>query len=490
MGSPTTSSTSLTLMGWVDLPVSIHQGVRPLDLEKGSLGVIAYFVGELYPKWLMERELLLVSYDRAVLVPVIKEHEQAGRTMKIGECARVFDPLSEEPTPTSQYQPWLRSDPKAPRDGIAANLAMKVLADKMWSEDNGRDRTIAFCGVCSEPGEEESIETGFSAETLSGGEAGDCVEEEPLLHFRNGAAPGVRRQRGPDIGEAKLSLVHFIVQAKRYWGKDFDKWLVTSVDTDEWMIILLAMSTGKIKPQGPGTVEVTVQRIVGGVPRFLWVNRSFAKICELEAGIESAWPAAGFGGWTPDKNEKVRLFVLIYLLAGCDFLPAMSGLPFDKMWAFALKSVRAQGVFKNPLFVKDDEVWAVDIDECIKLLATMFFFKNEAAFRRGERTAGMILADFHDNVQDYVDVIRFVILRLGGKRTTATCPGFESLRLQSERASAVMGYWQDGLKETMPKRDFKNHGWGVDTKAKGREAKRTNREQLRVVVVGAFVHRH
>ncbi|CAN0185998.1 unnamed protein product, partial [Pylaiella littoralis] len=96
----------------------------------------------------------------------------------------------------------------------------------------------------------------------------------------------------------------FIVQAKRYWGKDFDKWLVTSVDTDEWMIILLAMSTGKIKPQGPGAVEVTVQRIVGGVPRFLWVNRAFAKICELEDGIESAWPAAGFGGWTPDKNDK------------------------------------------------------------------------------------------------------------------------------------------------------------------------------------------
>ncbi|CAN0397517.1 unnamed protein product [Pylaiella littoralis] len=195
---------------------------------------------------MMERELLLVSYDRAVLVPVIKEHEQAGRTEEIGECARVFDPLSEEPIPTSQYQSWLRSDSKAPRDGIAANLAMKVLVDKMWSEDNGRDRTIAFYGVCSEPGKEESIETGISAEALSVGGAGDCVEEEPLLHFRNGAAPGVQRQRGPDVGETELPLVHFIVQAKSYWGKDFDKWLVTSVDTDEWMIILLAMSTERL----------------------------------------------------------------------------------------------------------------------------------------------------------------------------------------------------------------------------------------------------
>ncbi|CAM9709879.1 unnamed protein product, partial [Pylaiella littoralis] len=102
-----------------------------------------------------------------VLVPFIKEHEQAGRTENIGECARVFDPLSDKSIPTSEFQPWLRSDSKVPRDEIAANLAMKVLVDKMWSEDNGRDQTIAFYGVCSEPGDEESIETGISAEARS-----------------------------------------------------------------------------------------------------------------------------------------------------------------------------------------------------------------------------------------------------------------------------------------------------------------------------------
>lgn len=53
----------------------------------------------------METELLLVSYNRAGLVPVVEEHEQAGWTEKIGECALAFDPLSEEPVPDSLFQP-------------------------------------------------------------------------------------------------------------------------------------------------------------------------------------------------------------------------------------------------------------------------------------------------------------------------------------------------------------------------------------------------
>lgn len=53
------------------------------------------------------------------------------------------------------------------------------------------------------------------------------------MPFRNGAAPGVQRQRGPDSSETDLSLVHFIVWAKmQQLGKEFGKWLVTSAETD------------------------------------------------------------------------------------------------------------------------------------------------------------------------------------------------------------------------------------------------------------------
>ena len=58
--------------------------------------------------------------------------------------------------------------------------------------------------------------------------------------------------------------------------------------------------------------------------------------------------------------------------------------------------------------------------------------------------------------------IGFVILKFGTARATSVCPAYESMRLQCLRANAVLGYWQDGCKEKMPPRDFKDQGWGVD----------------------------
>lgn len=107
-------------------------------------------------------------------------------------------------------------------------------------------------------------------------------------------------------------------------------------------------------------------------------------------------PAADFSGWEPDESDKVHLFVLIYRLVGCDFLPAMSGSPLNEMWVAALyKRAGTRGVSKHHLFVDYNEMWAVDIDECIKLVVAVFYFNNEAEHLRGGRTAGMKLADVH-----------------------------------------------------------------------------------------------
>lgn len=463
----------------VDLPVSIHQGVSQEALENGTTGVIQYFLKELYVKWMKPAELVVVAYDRAELVPCIKGLEQGGRTEKIGKCDRAFDPLCAVPLPSSQFQAWLRAHGKAARDGIAEYLCFCGLSDDLWKGRDGRDAILAFYGVEGNPPSVQDA-SGYLVEPLSGERGGrDGVSgDDDLLHFRNGASvdTSVKRQRGPNIGEAELSVVHFIVWSEKYWGKTFDKWLVTSVDTDQWMIILLAMSAGKITPHGVGEVQVTVQRIVGGQTKFLLVNQAYKKICILQDGSDSAWPADGWVGWNPSDDDKVRLFVLVYLLAGCDFLPAISGLPFEKMWEAALKSVRAQGVFNKPLFVKENGVWALDEIEVVKLLTTMFYFKHEPAFRIGGKSPAEMLTDVEGNVESYVNAIRVIILRRRAAKTVSTCPGFKSMLLQVQRAGQVMGYWQDGLQETMPSRNYDGKGWGFNPKEKWNDGERLTAE--------------
>lgn len=120
-------------------------------LEKGTTGVINFFLDELYSKWLKSAELVVVTYGRAELVPFIKGLGQSGRTEKIGKCDRAFDPLCAIPLPPSQVQAWLRAPGRAARDGIAAYLCFCGLSDDLWPENAELKATIAFCGVQGTP---------------------------------------------------------------------------------------------------------------------------------------------------------------------------------------------------------------------------------------------------------------------------------------------------------------------------------------------------
>lgn len=261
------------------------------------------------------------------------------------------------------------------------------------------------------------------------------------------------------------------------------------------MIIFLAISTGHIRATGDEPVRVTVRKVVGGVSQYIFVNKVYEAIVDLEDGTESAWPlvdsavdSAG-GCWQPDKDDKVRVFILVCLLAGCDFLPAISGLPSHKMWEAALKIVRAEGVFVKSIFVEKEGVWEVDIEDCVKLLTTIFFFKYERKLRRNGKSLGDILKTCEGSLSDYVNVVRFHFLKLGPSGATSTCPGLESMRLQSERANAVLGYWQDGSKETMPPRNFNGKGWGVDPKSAASSSEELASENCVMVAVRTLLRR-
>ena len=87
-------------------------------------------------------------------------------------------------------------------------------------------------------------------------------------------------------------------------------WLVTSVDTDQWMIILLAMGTGKIVAEGPDAVNVTAARHVRSTVEYIHVNRIFQAIAKLsEIGEHAGWPSE-----LPtflDNGARAVLFVLV-----------------------------------------------------------------------------------------------------------------------------------------------------------------------------------
>ncbi|CAB1101190.1 unnamed protein product [Ectocarpus sp. CCAP 1310/34] len=386
----------------VDLPVSIHQGVHPEYLEKGTAVIIDYFKKQLLSKWLKSTELPVARYDRQELVPAIKGHEQRGRTEKLGGCSRTFDLKSTDPVPSLQNGSWLRADGKAARDGIAANLAMRVLADDVWTADTKPNGIVASL-------------------------ASEALEAVPLLHFGDGTdlIPDVERHRGPDIGEAELPVIHFIDRAKKYWGKRFDKWVVSSVDTDLWMIILLAMTTNWLPPRGEGAVDLTAQRVVGGETKFLWMNRVFASICKLQ-----------------DESDPRGHLTKAIRVATCNLQELGS-------------HGRRQG-------------WHVG--ECARLLATMFFYKDEAAFGSAHLSPSQLLESVDGDVEDYVSLVHYAILQLSKKKTTANCPSSFALRKHAERGNAIFRYWQNGLTEAMPTTEFAGKGWGVDPRGKGSDS--------------------
>ncbi|CAM9655943.1 unnamed protein product [Pylaiella littoralis] len=67
---------------------------------------------------------MCLSVEQSGSRGVCATHTTSAATEKIGECARI-----NEPVLASQYPSWLQSDSKAAWNGIATNLDMKVAAD-------------------------------------------------------------------------------------------------------------------------------------------------------------------------------------------------------------------------------------------------------------------------------------------------------------------------------------------------------------------------
>lgn len=128
---------------------------------------------------------------------------------------------------------------------------------------------------------------------------------------------------------------------------------MTSFDIDQNMHLLLAMACGVIQPTGEDKMEVTVRRRRGQGPcNFVNINGIFSAIQQHDEWCsrldEGPMPLA----WliSPAKTE---IFVLVYLLSGCDFLPATYNMPYNRMLAFTMSEVCQVETFTSPILAMD-----------------------------------------------------------------------------------------------------------------------------------------
>ncbi|CAN0084368.1 unnamed protein product, partial [Sphacelaria rigidula] len=159
---------------------------------------------------------------------------------------------------------------------------------------------------------------------------------------------------------------------------------------------------------------------------------------------------------------KVALFVLTYLLAGCDLLPYVSRIPFLKLWDFVLKALRKPNLFTAPIFTEEDGILRVDIDESVKLPAAMFFSRVENASAQIATDPGLLFATGGWDLGPYVNKIRLNITTVHGHMPSRCCPDLDACRKHVSKSDAVFEHWGGRFQKKMPTVDFNGRGWVVE----------------------------
>lgn len=99
--------------------------------------------------------------------------------------------------------------------------------------------------------------------------------------MRYDAARGntARHRRGRQVSEGELATEQFVVNQLRREG--IRKWLITSFDTDQLIIVLLAVITSDVCPAGENRVAVTAKHVVNGEIEYTIVNSVYTSIVRL-----------------------------------------------------------------------------------------------------------------------------------------------------------------------------------------------------------------
>lgn len=127
-------------------------------------------------------------------------------------------------------------------------------------------------------------------------------------------------------------MVHFIINWRKHCALKPVRSLATSTDTTyQLRVIILANATGVLSAEGTSSnslVQVTIKRIIQGQINYcLWT----LYVCVSREGSESEWPSAEIFPWVNDQQKMCRFS---YVLSGCDFLPAITGIYWGRKSCF------------------------------------------------------------------------------------------------------------------------------------------------------------
>lgn len=222
------------------------------------------------------------------------------------------------------------------------------------------------------------------------------------------------------------------------------------------------MAEGVIPATGDNQVRVTVRRRKGaGVVEYVDVNRVFTAICDKPRWTEGSGAQQICPTWLTDHNGqgKVVLFVVLYFLGGCDFLPAFYFLKLPQMFKYVLTTISQPGLFVKPIVEKKEGKWVLNVDECVKMLSVCYFQMHWNVFQVQYDGAKNLWEDVEGESATFVEKVRRIIFETNGPNGKKNCPDWDALRLQVARAERVLVYWQSAFMWRPTAVEFEGHGW-------------------------------
>ena len=255
--------------------------------------------------------------------------------------------------------------------------------------------------------------------------------------------------------------MHFVIWHHKFNGEHrLRKWTITSIDTDQYIHVLLAMARGRIEPEGLDNTEVTVRRRRGkGACDFLYVNRVYSAIADHDSWRSGLADGDMEPSWLT-REAKVVLFVVVYALAGCDFLPSVYNLPFKKMLALTMESICQKGLFDEALVERDETgKWTLPLEHGMKLMAVCYVMMHRKVFSAANTTAADVFRQCERNTTTFIQTVRETIWRAHGASGKKNCPAPDALGYQVQRCGAVLSYWQSAFDEEMELPEFRGEGW-------------------------------